>query len=292
MFAHSRSLPERWFDWFNVLLMIALCIFTLYPFFNILVTSLNDPTDAARGGITLWPRVFSIENYRMVFQDDQMIRAFIVTIGRTIVGTAAAVLFTAGFAYGVSKNELMGRRIFIMLAIVTMYFSGGIIPYYLVVAKYLHMKNHYLVYIIPNLFSVFNAIIMLTFFRGLPKEIEESAKIDGANDLIIFFKLIMPVSKPVLATVALYNAVAHWNSWYDAMLFGNEQMVTLQQILMQIISSNSNVSLTASNLGLGNVSAQSLKLATMVITTLPIVFTYPFVQKYFVQGVMIGSVKG
>ncbi len=292
MFAHSRSLPERWFDWFNVLLMIALCIFTLYPFFNILVTSLNDPTDAARGGITLWPRVFSIENYRMVFQDDQMIRAFIVTIGRTIVGTAAAVLFTAGFAYGVSKNELMGRRFFIMLAIVTMYFSGGIIPYYLVVAKYLHMKNHYLVYIIPNLFSVFNAIIMLTFFRGLPKEIEESAKIDGANDLIIFFKLIMPVSKPVLATVALYNAVAHWNSWYDAMLFGNEQMVTLQQILMQIISSNSNVSLTASNLGLGNVSAQSLKLATMVITTLPIVFTYPFVQKYFVQGVMIGSVKG
>ena len=292
MFAHSRSLPERWFDWFNVLLMIALCIFTLYPFFNILVTSLNDPTDAARGGITLWPRVFSIENYRMVFKDDQMIRAFIVTIGRTIVGTAAAVLFTAGFAYGVSKNELMGRRFFIMLAIVTMYFSGGIIPYYLVVAKYLHMKNHYLVYIIPNLFSVFNAIIMLTFFRGLPREIEESAKIDGANDLIIFFKLIMPVSKPVLATVALYNAVAHWNSWYDAMLFGNEQMVTLQQILMQIISSNSNVSLTASNLGLGNVSAQSLKLATMVITTLPIVFTYPFVQKYFVQGVMIGSVKG
>ena len=226
------------------------------------------------------------------YEDDQMIRAFIVTIGRTIVGTAAAVLFTAGFAYGVSKNELMGRRFFIMLAIVTMYFSGGIIPYYLVVAKYLHMKNHYLVYIIPNLFSVFNAIIMLTFFRGLPKEIEESAKIDGANDLIIFFKLIMPVSKPVLATVALYNAVAHWNSWYDAMLFGNEQMVTLQQILMQIISSNSNVSLTASNLGLGNVSAQSLKLATMVITTLPIVFTYPFVQKYFVQGVMIGSVKG
>ena len=212
MFAHSRSLPERWFDWFNVLLMITLCIFTLYPFFNILVTSLNDPTDAARGGITLWPRVFSIENYRMVFQDDQMIRAFIVTIGRTIVGTAAAVLFTAAFAYGVSKNELMGRRFFIMLAIVTMYFSGGIIPYYLVVAKYLHMKNHYLVYIIPNLFSVFNAIIMLTFFRGLPREIEESAKIDGANDLIIFFKLIMPVSKPVLATVALYNAVAHWNS--------------------------------------------------------------------------------
>lgn len=288
----SRSLSGRAFDVFNALLMIALCVCTLYPFYNILVTSFNDPADAARGGITFWPREFSIENYKVVFRDDSMIRAFIVTIARTIIGTAAAVLFTGAFAYGISKSELVGRKLFLMMAIVTMYFSGGIIPYYLVVAKYLHMKGHFLVYIIPNLFNVFNAIIMLTFFRALPKEIEESAKIDGANDLRIFFQLVLPVSKPVLATIALYNAVFHWNAWYDAMLFGGEKLLTLQQILMQIISSNSNVSLIASQLGLGSVTAASLKLATMVITTLPIVFTYPFVQKYFVQGVMIGSVKG
>ncbi|MFC3798460.1 carbohydrate ABC transporter permease [Cohnella sp. GCM10012308] len=288
----SRSLSGRTFDVLNAFFMIALCVCTLYPFYNILITSFNDPADAARGGITFWPREFSIENYKVVFRDDSMIRAFVVTIARTVIGTAAAVLFTGAFAYGISKSELVGRKLFLMMAIVTMYFSGGIIPYYLVVAKYLHMKGHFLVYIIPNLFNVFNAIIMLTFFRALPKEIEESAKIDGANDLRIFFQLVLPVSKPVLATIALYNAVFHWNAWYDAMLFGGEKLLTLQQILMQIISSNSNVSLIASQLGLGSVTASSLKLATMVITTLPIVFTYPFVQKYFVQGVMIGSVKG
>ncbi|WP_219835617.1 carbohydrate ABC transporter permease [Paenibacillus sp. R14(2021)] len=292
MVANSKSWSGRSFDILNVLLLVTLCVMTLYPFYNIVITSFNDPTDAARGGITFWPREFSVENYKMVFKDDNMIRAFIVTIARTLVGTAAAVLFTGAFAYGVAKNELIGRKFFLMLAIVTMYFSGGIIPYYLVVAKYLHMKGHFLVYIVPNLFNVFNAILMLTFFKGLPKEIEESAKIDGANDLRIFFQLVLPVSKPVLATIALYNAVSHWNAWYDAMLFGNEKLVTLQQILMQIISSNSNVSLLANNLGFGTVTAASLKLATMVITTLPIVFTYPFVQKYFVQGVMIGSVKG
>ncbi|GMK40505.1 sugar ABC transporter permease [Paenibacillus sp. CCS19] len=288
----SKSWAGRSFDWVNVLLLLGLALVTLYPFYNIVITSFNDPTDAARGGINFWPREFSIENYKMVFRDDNIIHAFGVTVARTLIGTATAVLFTGAFAYGVSKPELLGRRFFLMLAIVTMYFSGGIIPYYLVVAKYLHMKGHFLVYIIPNLFSVFNAILMLTFFRGLPKEMEESAKIDGANDLRIFFQLVLPVSKPVLATIALYNAVAHWNAWYDAMLFGNEDLQTLQQILMQIISSNSNVSIIASSLGFGSVTAQSLKLATMVITTLPIVFVYPFVQKYFVQGVMIGSVKG
>lgn len=292
MLTHSRSLGSKAFDVFNIILMLALCLVTLYPFYNILITSFNDPMDAARGGITFWPRVFSIDNYKIVFQDDNMLRAFIVTLARTILGTATAVLFTGAFAYGISKTELVGRRVFLIMAIITMYFSGGIIPYYLVVAKYLHLKGHFLVYIIPNLFNVFNAIIMLTFFRALPKEIEESAKIDGANDLRIFFQLVLPVSKPVLATIALYNAVFHWNSWYDAMLFGGDKLLTLQQILMQIISSNSNVSQLASQLGYGAVSAASLKLATMVITTLPIVFTYPFVQKYFVQGVMIGSVKG
>jgi putative aldouronate transport system permease protein len=292
MHTYSRTTTEKVFDYLNIVFMIVLAFLTLYPFYNILITSINDPTDAARGGITFWPRVLSFTNYRMLFQDDNMIHAFIVTIARTLIGTATALLFTGAFAYGVSKPELIGRKFILMLAIVTMYFNGGIIPYYLLIAKYLHLKGHFLVYVIPHLFNVFNAIIMLTFFRSLPKEMEESAKMDGANDLVIFFRLILPVSKPVLATIALYNAVLHWNSWYDAMLFGGDLLVTLQQILMQIISSNSNVSVTASNLGLGNVNAQTLKLATMVVTTLPIALSYPFVQRYFVQGIMIGSVKG
>jgi putative aldouronate transport system permease protein len=292
MNAFSRSPSEKLFDTANIIIMVLLSFVTLYPFYNILITSLNDPIDAARGGITFFPRIFSIDNYKVVFQDKVIFSAFIVTILRTLIGTATAVIFTAAFAYGISKSNLLGRSFIIAMTILTMYFGGGLIPYYLLIAKYLHLKNNFLVYIIPNLFSAFNAMIMLTFFKGIPKEMEESAKMDGANDLKIFIKLIIPVSKPVLATIALYNGVFHWNSWFDAMLFGGSHLKTLQQILIQIINSNSNVSITAGNLGFKQVTAESVKLATMVITTLPIVFSYPFLQKYFVKGIMIGSVKG
>jgi len=292
MHTFHRSPAEKLFDICNVLLLALLAFATLYPFYNILITSLNDPADAARGGVTFWPRAWSLENYRMVFRDESLVQAFFVTAARTVVGTACALLFTSAFAYGVSKSELLGRRLFLMMAIVTMYFHGGLIPEYLLIAKYLNLKGSFLAYILPTLFNVFNAIIILTFFRGIPKDMEESAKVDGANDLTVFFRLVLPVSKPVLATVALFNAVFHWNSWFDAMLYGGPEWKTLQQILMQIISSNSNVSLIASNLGMKTVTAESMKLATMVITTLPIVFTYPFLQKYFVKGIMIGSVKG
>lgn len=292
MHAFKRSPWEKLFDAGNVFVLALLAFITLYPFYNILITSFNEPMDAARGGVTFWPRVWSIENYKMVFRDDTIINAFIVTISRTVIGAASAVVFTAAFAYGISKQELWGRKFFIMMAIVTMYFHGGLIPEYLLIAKYLHLKGNFLVFILPQLFNVFNAIIMLTFFRAIPKEMEESAKVDGANDILIFFRLILPVSKPVLATVALFVAVYHWNSWFDAMLYGGPNLKTLQQFLMQLISSNSNVSLIASNLGVKTVTAESVKLATMVVTTLPIVFSYPFLQKYFVKGIMIGSVKG
>jgi putative aldouronate transport system permease protein len=292
MHAFSRSQSEKWFDASNIILMIVLSFITLYPFYNILITSLNDPADAARGGITFFPRIFSIDNYKVVFRDDVILSAFIVTVSRTVIGTLTAVIFTAAFAYGISKNNLLGRKVIIAMTILTMYFGGGLIPYYLLIAKYLHLKNNFLVYIVPNLFSAFNAMILLTFFKAIPKEMEESAKMDGANELKIFLKLIIPVSKPALATIALYNGVFHWNSWFDAMLFGGAHLKTLQQILIQIINSNSNVSIVAGNLGFRTVTAESVKLATMVVTTLPIVFSYPFLQKYFVKGIMIGSVKG
>lgn len=292
MHSYARTLPERLFDMINIGLLALLAFVTIYPFYNILITSFNDPIDAARGGITFWPRILSIENYKMVFRDDSILNAFVVTVSRTVIGTATAVLFTGAFAYGISKSNLLWRKYIILLAVITLYFSGGLIPSYLLIAKYLHLKNHFLAYILPNLFNAYNALIMVTFFRGIPKEMEESAKIDGANDLTIFFRLVIPVSKPVLATIALYNGVFHWNSWFDAMLYGGQHLKTLQQILIQIINSNSNVSITAGNLGFRAVTAESVKLATMVITTLPIVFTYPFLQKYFVKGILIGSVKG
>lgn len=287
-----KSRTGRIFELANNLFMCIVAFLTVYPFYNILITSINDPIDAARGGITFWPRIISIDNYKVVFQNNDIMRAFFVTISRTIFGTVIAVFFTAAFAYGVSKRHLLGRKIIMAITVLTMYFSGGLIPYYILVTKYLHLKNNFLVYIIPSMFNAFNAIIMLTFFSGIPREIEESAKIDGANDFLIFTRLIIPISKPVLATIALYNGVAHWNSWFDAMLFGGNNLRTLQQILMQIINSNINVSIIASNLGFRSVTSESVKLATMVVTTLPIVFIYPFLQKYFVKGAMVGSIKG
>lgn len=287
-----KSRAEKAFDIANLTFLSIISFLCLYPFYNILITSINDPNDSARGGITFWPRVFSLESYKMVFQNSNIINAFYVTLARTLIGTLVAVFFTAAFAYGVSKHELMGRKTILMIAIITMYFSGGLIPSYILIAKWLHLKNNFLAYILPNMFSVFNAIIMMTFFSGIPKEIDESAKIDGANDVTIFVKLIIPLSGPVLATIALFNGVFHWNSWFDAMLYGGTNLKTLQQILMQLISSNNNVSVQAGNLGFKAVSSESIKLSTMVITTLPIIFAYPFLQKYFVKGIMIGSVKG
>ena len=287
-----RKLGDKIFDSANLIFMCTISFLTLYPFYNILINSVNDPTDAARGGITFWPRVLSVENYKVVFMDNNITSAFLVTLSRTLIGTFIAVFFTAAFAYGISKKELLGRKYIMAIALITMYFSGGLIPTYLLIAKYLRLKNTLLAYILPNMFNAFNAIIFLTFFKGIPKEIGESAKIDGANDIIIFSKLVLPISTPVLATIALYNGVFHWNSWFDGMLYGGSKLKTLQQILMQIINSNSNVSILAGNLGFRSVTSESVKLATMVVTTLPIVFSYPFLQKYFVKGIMIGSVKG
>lgn len=287
-----KNKSEKLFDILNLIFLSVTSLLCLYPFYNILITSFNDPTDSARGGVTLWPRVFSIESYRVVFRDSNMVNAFMVTISRTLIGTLIAVFFTAAFAYGISKRNLLGRNLIMGIALVTMYFSGGLIPYYIMLVKWMHLKGNFLVYILPNMFNVFNAIIMMTFFSGIPKEIEESAKIDGANDLRIFVQLIIPLSMPVLATIALFNGVFHWNSWFDGMLFGGNHLKTLQQLLMQLINSNNNVSILAGNLGMKAVSTESVKLSTMVITTLPIVFAYPFLQKYFVKGIMIGSVKG
>jgi putative aldouronate transport system permease protein len=288
----TRSLIlDQTFNLFNMTLMVTLAFVTLYPFYNILVTSLNDPNDAARGGIFFFPRVFSLSNYVIVFSDNDILRAFMVTASRTVIGTVCSVLFTAAFAYGISKSDLVGRKLFIGMMLVTMYFSGGLIPYYMLI-RFLGLKGSFLVYIIPQLFNAFNAVIMLTFFRSISKELEESARIDGANDLRIFAGIVLPLSTPVLATIALYNGVAQWNSWFDAMLFGGRSLMTLQQVLVNIIQANQNISFIALEKGFRPVTSESLKLATMVITTLPIVFSYPFLQRYFVKGLMLGSLKG
>jgi putative aldouronate transport system permease protein len=285
------SASERAFDAFNVLLMAVVAVCTLYPFYYIVINSLNDPIDAARGGIFAWPRAFSTAGYQMLLRDPTLVRALVVTVARTLTGTLASVFFTGAFAYGVSKKELVGRPIILGMMMITLYFSGGMIPNYILIRD-LGLKGNFLVYILPLLFNAFNVIIMMSFFRTIPNELEESAKIDGAGSLRTFFRIIVPVSTPVLATIALYNGVAQWNSWYDAMLFGGRELPTLQLLLVNTIQANSNATSFAAQTGLRAVTSESLKLATMVVTAIPIMCSYPFLQRYFVKGMMIGSIKG
>lgn len=280
------------FDFFNTILMCLIIIMTLYPFYYVIVSSLNEPMDLLRGPVFIFPRKFSLVNYTYVLQDENILKAAFITISRTVIGSISAVLFTAAFAYGISKQRLIGRRFFISMALVTMYFSGGLIPSYLLIAHGLKLQGNFLVFIIPNLFNAFNAFIMLSFFRGISVEIEESARIDGANDIIIFAKLILPVSMPILATITLFNGVFHWNSWFDALLYGGRKLETLQQYLVKSVQSANVNAKAASYVSTLSVSSTSVRLTTMVITAFPIVIAYPFLQRYFVKGIMIGSLKG
>lgn len=283
---------DRIFDVCNLIFMCFIMLITLYPFYYVIISSLNDPIDLLRGPVYLLPRKWSLTNYIYIFQDKDILRAAFITVSRTLIGSAAAVLFTAAFAYGVSKKKLLGRKLFVGMTLVTMYFSGGLIPSYILIAHGLKLQGNFLVFIIPNLFNAFNAFIMMSFFRGIPSEMEESAKIDGANDLIIFFKLILPVSMPILATIALFNGVFHWNSWFDAMLYGGRKLETLQQYLVKSIQSASVSAQAASYVSNTGISSTSIRLTTMVVTAFPIVLAYPFLQRYFVKGIMIGSLKG
>jgi putative aldouronate transport system permease protein len=269
-------------------LVIAACF---YPFFYIIVSSLNDPVDLLRGPVYFWPRKFSVVNFGYVLRDPEILRAIWITAARTVIGTVVGVLFTAAFAYGISKKRLWGRRVIVGMTLVTVYFSGGLIPTYLVIAQGLHLYGNFLVFIIPNMFNAFFAFIMMSFFREISPEIEESALMDGADEIRVFVQLILPISTAVLATIALFFGVWHWNSWFDAMLYGGRKLMTLQQYLVKAIQSM-NVSVRSANFRSESVSSQSLRLATMVLTTFPIVIIYPFLQRYFVKGVMIGSLKG
>lgn len=289
-----RTKGEVAFDLLNVIGMLFICFITLYPIWYVLVNSFNDGTDAMRGGIYWWPRVFSLENFNAVFQNSGIMQAMWITIAKTVIGTVAHVFFTAMVAYAFSRKELIGGKLYILLGTITLFFGGSLIPYYLLIRD-LHMLDSFMVYIIPALFSFFDLIIFMTFFREIPDGLEEAAKIDGANDLSIFIRIIIPVSMPVVATIALFHGVYQWNDYFTGMLYiNNADLQPIQTYLYRVIAQSSSNQMMANAPGgiTKSVTSQSIKLATMVVTTLPIVLVYPFLQKYFVKGLMIGSIKG
>jgi putative aldouronate transport system permease protein len=269
----------------------------LYPFWNAAVISLNVGADTARGGITFWPRQFTLENYKIMFADGRIPRSFLITVAKTAIGTFLSIMFTAMFGYALSKKELVGRKIYMILAVITMYFSGGLIPYYLLIRD-LGLMNKFAVLVVPGIISVWHMLIFKSFFSNIPAGLEESARIDGCNYIATFYRIVLPVSGPVIASLSLFSAVGHWNEWFmPGILISKPDKLPIQALLNQIINSNIMDDATArAGASVGaeitkTITTQSLVMATMMIATIPIILVYPFVQKYFVQGVMIGSLK-
>ncbi|MEC0308447.1 hypothetical protein PAEVO_47120 [Paenibacillus sp. GM2FR] len=289
-----RTKGEAFFDIFNNFGMLIVCFLTIYPIWYVLVNAFNDGQDAMRGGIYWWPRMFSLENFSAVFQSSGIMTAMGITVAKTVIGVFIHVLFTAMVAYAFSRKGLIGGKFYILLGTVTMFFGGGLIPTYLLI-KDLNMLDSFLVYIIPAMFSFFDLIIFMTFFREIPDGLEEAAKIDGANDWSIFLRVVLPVSMPVIATIALFHGVFQWNDYFTGVIYiNNTDLQPIQTYLYKVVAQSSSNQMMAQVPGgvAKTVTSQSIKMATMVVTTAPIVFVYPFLQRYFVKGMMIGSIKG
>ena len=278
----------------NAIIMILLVIITLYPVLNTLAISLNDGTDALRGGIYLWPRKFTWKNYITVLQKDNLLTGAYITVSRTIIGTVLALVSNAILAFIISRKRFLFKRGLSLFWVITMYVNGGMIPTFLLY-KGLGLTNSFAVYVIPGMVSAFNMLVIRTYMNGIPNSLEESAQLDGAGYTTIFLKIYSPLCKPVYATVALFVAVGQWNSWFDAMLYNrmNSSLTTLQYELMKLLSSvtNQGGSAEAMKNAIGAVTPTSVRAAATIITMLPIICIYPFLQKYFVTGLTLGGVK-
>lgn len=294
-----KSSEDRVLDIVIGFMLIFTVLVTLYPFYYVLVLSFNDGRDALKGGIYLWPRVFTLDNYQHLLGDPKWIRSFFVSVARTVIGTATGVLMTSIFAYGLSYKNLLFKKVYMSLVIFSMYFSGGIIPTY-ILYRSLGLMDSFWVYIVPCLINTFFVLVMISFFREIPDALRESAWLDGANDLYIFWKIILPLSKPSLAAVALFQAVNHWNSWFDATLFiQSAELKTVSFQMMEMINKSMALAMAMAQLGGGSgmamaqtsITPKALQMACIIVAVAPILLVYPFLQKYFVKGIMLGSVK-
>jgi len=278
-------------DWILLVVFIFLIIITLYPFLNVLAISFNDPIDTMRNVNFIFPRQFTFSNYVYIFEENNLITPMLLSIARTLLGAGIGVICTAMLAYVLSRKDFYFNKLFTILFVVTMYVSGGLIPDYLLLMRTLHMGNNFLVYIIPGLIWVYNVILVRSFVEGLPIALQEAARVDGANDFIIWSRIILPLCKPVLATVALFMAVGQWNSFMDTYLYAKE-LPTLQYVLYQIMETATiKIDPHAAEQMKNTVSPMSVRMAITIVATVPIIIVYPFLQKYFVGGMTVGAVK-
>lgn len=287
----KESTGYRVFRVFNVAALLLIVFVTFYPFLNTISQSFSSQGNISAGKVNLIPRGFNIETYKVVMGDSMFWTNYKNTVIYTVAATAISIVLTTFFAYAISKRHLKGRNFFIAIAVFTMFFNGGIIPNYVLITS-LGMKNTIWAIVLPNAISVFNLLIMKSFFENMPAELEEQAAIDGLNTYGILRRIVLPLSKPVLATMVLFYAVFNWNAWFGAFLYlDNKELFPVTIYLRNMIAGASTATSaggTADNL---SQIASNIKSVTMVLSVLPILAVYPFIQKYFVSGVMLGSVK-
>lgn len=295
----KRSFGEKVFNVCNITIMLIICVVTLYPFLNQLAIAFNDGMDSMSGGLMIIPRVFTLDNFKAVFKNSDFYNSVILSVTITIIHTATALLVTYMAAYGLTRKGVPYKRGITLFLMIPAYIHAGMIPAYINM-KNLHLINNYMVYILPVLFTFYNMVIIRSFLQELPPSIEESARVDGAGEFRIMFQIIMPLSVPVIATVCLWLAVAAWNNWTTTLYYVTDKnLFTVQYFMMKLIKEAEAVLQMAQQLSMDTSSADritevtsdSIKSAALIVTTIPIVCVYPFLQKYFIKGVTLGGVK-
>ncbi|MDM5277425.1 carbohydrate ABC transporter permease [Paenibacillus silvae] len=288
---------EKLLQIIGYILLTAISLFCLVPFILVLSSSLTEESSIIKDGYQLFPSVFSLEAYKLLFEfPGQLIRAYTVTISVTVVGTVVGLFLTSMTAYALARKDFKWRNGFSFFFFFTTLFSGGLVPWYLMIVNYLHLKDTFLILVLPMLLNVFYIIVMKSFMNSIPDAITESAKIDGAGDFLIYVKLILPLTKPALATIGLFIALGYWNDWYHAMLFiTNENLMPLQYYLYKMLGNMDGMrkAMVASGAVVNlQIPTESLKMAMTIVAIGPILLVYPFIQRYFVKGLTIGAVKG
>jgi putative aldouronate transport system permease protein len=295
-----ERLPDRTFVVFNTVFMIFIVTVMLYPFLNTLAISFNNATDSLRGGIYLWPRIWTLDNYEKVFANPSLIIAFRNSVARTVISTVGGLFICSMAAYVLSRTEFMMKKFTTIYFLLTMYISAGLIPTFFLFRD-LGLVNNFNVYWVPGLFGAFNVIVIRTYIMGLPDSLVEAARLDGASEFRIFMQVILPICKPVLATVGLWMAVGNWNDWFTTFIYApfDSDLTTLQFELMRELSAamaqmgrNQSGFLAEAMGSFQGVTPIAIRSAITIVASVPILCVYPFLQKYFVKGVHVGSVKG
>ncbi len=295
------SLGYKVFYAMLVLFMVIFSCVMVYPYLNVVAKSFNQGYDTMRGGITLYPRVPTLQNFLTVFQSDLFANSFVISILRAITGTALALIVQFSAAYAMRQKNLRGKNAILVFLMIPMFFGGGLIPTYILYSK-LGLLNNFLVYVLPGAFSLFNMVIFRTYLATISDSFTESAKLDGANEITIMMRIIVPLSMPILATIALWTLVGHWNDWTTSLYFVTRpRLFTMQYVLTRLLKQYEEMQkmiqesiMEGRGVPIGSfqkATSESIQAAQIVLTTIPIVITYPFLQKYFIKGVMIGAIK-